>query len=81
VSHLPRVRLYSAAGCSLCVRALEVIEGLRAEVEFDFDIVDIGDRPDLGSQYRELLPVVEIDGRQTFTYFVDVEALRSRLDG
>jgi hypothetical protein len=58
-----------------------VIEGLRAEVEFEFDVVDIGGRPELESRYRELLPVVEIDGRQAFTYFVDAEALRSRLVG
>jgi len=30
-------------------------------------------------RYRELLPVVEIDGQRAFTYFVEPDALRARL--
>jgi hypothetical protein len=52
---------------------------LRAELRFELDVVDIGGRPELESRYRELLPVVEIDGEHAFSYFVDREALRSRL--
>jgi Glutaredoxin-like domain (DUF836) len=56
-----------------------VVEGLREELAFELDLVDIGGRPDLESRYRELLPVVEVDGEQAFTYFVDAGALRARL--
>jgi hypothetical protein len=35
--------------------------------------------PELEARYRELLPVVEVDGVQVFTYFVDADALRARL--
>jgi hypothetical protein len=42
--------------------------------------VDIGGDAELERRYRELLPVVEIDGEQAFTYFVDSDALRSRLE-
>jgi glutaredoxin len=75
----PRVTVYHAADCSLCERALEVVEGLQAELEFELEVVDIGGRPELESQYRELLPVVEIDGERAFSYFVDRDALRSKL--
>ena len=75
-----RVTVYHAADCSLCARALEVVEALRAELVFELDVVDIGGRPELESRYRELLPVVEVDGEQAFSYFVDAEALRSRLE-
>ena len=74
------VTVYHAADCSLCARALEVVDGLRAELDFELDAVDIGGRPELEARYRELLPVVEIDGEQAFTYFVDAEALRNRLE-
>ena len=74
-----RVTVYHAADCSLCARALEVVDGLHAELDFELDAVDIGGRPELEARYRELLPVVEIDGEQAFTYFVDAEALRNRL--
>ena len=45
----------------------------------DFERVDIGGDPELEARYRELLPVVEIDGERAFTYFVQPEALRRRL--
>jgi hypothetical protein len=42
-------------------------------------VIDIAGNLELERRYRELLPVVEIDGEQAFTYFVDAEGLRSRL--
>jgi Glutaredoxin-like domain (DUF836) len=52
---------------------------VRAKVDFELELVDIGGRPELESRYRALLPVVEIDGEPAFTYFVDADALRNRL--
>ena len=49
------------------------------EIEFELELVDIGGDPGLEKRYRELLPVVEIDGERVFTYFVDPVALRGRL--
>jgi hypothetical protein len=43
-------------------------------------VIDIAGSLELERRYRELLPVVEIDGEQAFTYFVDGEALRLRLE-
>jgi Glutaredoxin-like domain (DUF836) len=48
-------------------------------VSFDLERVDISGDRDLEARYRELLPVVEIDGERAFTYFVDADALRARL--
>ena len=74
-----RVRVFHAADCRLCERALEVLRDARAELGFELELVDIGGDPELEARYRELLPVVEIDGEHAFTYFVEPEALRSRL--
>jgi hypothetical protein len=41
--------------------------------------VQIDGNPDLEARYRELIPVVEIDGEQAFVYFVQPDALRRRL--
>jgi glutaredoxin len=76
-----RVVVYTADGCALCARALEVVREVRAEVEFELELVDIGGRAELERRYREHLPVVEIDGERAFTYFVDPHALRRRLTG
>jgi hypothetical protein len=41
--------------------------------------VDIGGDPELEDRYREWLPVVEIDGRRAFVYYLDVPAFLRRL--
>ena len=74
-----KVALYTAEGCHLCAAARRTIDGLRAEVEFELEEIDIGGDPDLESRYREWLPVVEIDGERAFTYFVQPDALRRKL--
>jgi glutaredoxin len=75
------VVVYTADGCSLCGRALEVVREVREAVAFDLDVVDVGGDAELEARYREQLPVIEIDGARAFTYFVDAEALRARLAG
>jgi glutaredoxin len=74
-----RLVVYTAHGCSLCLRAIEVVERVRAELGFELELVDIDGQPDLEALYREFLPVLEIDGERAFTYFVDPDALRARL--
>jgi hypothetical protein len=56
-----------------------MLEGLRVELEFELDEVDISTDEKLEKRYREFIPVVEIDGEQVFTYYVHVEAFRRRL--
>jgi hypothetical protein len=41
--------------------------------------VDIGGDPELEDRYREWLPVVEIDGRRAFVYYLDAPAFLRRL--
>jgi glutaredoxin-like protein DUF836 len=71
-----RVVLYHAAGCHLCERALAVVREVCGD---GFDLVDIGGDPALEEHYRKQIPVVEVDGVEAFTYFVDADALRRRL--
>ncbi len=75
---IPRVVVYTGAGCQLCERALEVVDQVCAG---EFERVDIGTSPELEAAYRESIPVVEIDGERAFTFFVQPEALRQRLRG
>jgi hypothetical protein len=71
-----RVTVFHAAGCHLCERALEVVREVCGD---EFELVDIGGSPALEERYRELIPVVEVDGVEAFRYFVDAGALRRRL--
>ncbi|TMK89863.1 MAG: glutaredoxin family protein [Actinobacteria bacterium] len=78
---MPEVTLYKASGCHLCERALQVLEEVRAEREFELRVVEIDGDPELEARYREWLPVVEIDGRRAFVYHVQAADLRRRLAG
>jgi len=53
---------------------------LQAELGFELVEVRIDEDPELEARYRELIPVVEIDGKQAFVYFVQPEALRKKLE-
>jgi glutaredoxin-like protein DUF836 len=75
----PAVVVYHAAGCRLCERALAQVRELRAELAFALEEVAIDGDPDLEARYRELIPVVEIDGERAFTYYVHEDAFRRRL--
>jgi hypothetical protein len=52
------------------------VRSLRAELGFDLREIDITGDPALEAEYREWLPVVEIDGQRRFTYHVQPDALR-----
>ena len=45
-----------------------------------YDVVDIAGDPELEAAYRESIPVVEVDGERAFTFFVQADALRQRLE-
>ena len=44
-----------------------------------FEEVDISGDERLEAEYREWLPVVEIDGERAFVYYVDASALQRKL--
>lgn len=71
--------MFHAAGCHLCERARDVLLRVRADLPFELEEIDIGGVPELEEHYREWLPVVEVDGRRAFVYFVDEAAFRRKL--
>jgi glutaredoxin len=80
VASIPRVTVFHAEGCHLCERALAQVRVLRDELEFELEEVAIDGDPELEARYRELIPVVEIEGEQVFTYYVHESAFRRRLE-
>ena len=73
------VVLYHAEGCHLCERARSTLAALREELTFELREVDITGDAELEARYRELIPVVEIDGVQAFTYYVQPDPFRRKL--
>jgi hypothetical protein len=52
------------------------VQQLQHELGFELELVDIAGDDILEAEYREWLPVVEIDGRRRFTYFIQAEPFR-----
>jgi hypothetical protein len=80
VASIPSVSVYHAADCHLCARALAQVRALREELGFSLDEIAIDGDLELEAAYRELIPVVEIDGERVFTYYVHEAAFRRRLE-
>ncbi len=74
------VTLVYAEGCHLCESARRVIKGVRAEIAFELEEVDITGDSELEPRYRERIPVVLVDGQEAFTYFVTPDGLRRRVE-
>ena len=74
-----RVTVFHGQGCHLCERALAQVRTLRDELGFELDEVAIDGDAELEERYRELIPVVDIEGARAFTYYVHEDAFRRRL--
>jgi glutaredoxin len=77
ISH--RVVLYSRAGCHLCDVAREAILTLRERTPFAFEEIDIEADEELELEYGIRVPVVEVDGEETFEVTVDPQELAGLL--
>ena len=71
----PRVVLYSRPGCHLCDVARDVVLGVRARIEFEFEEVDVERDDALELEYGIRVPVVTVDGQERFEVTVDAGQL------
>ena len=75
----PQVTIYSRPGCHLCDEAKAVIEGVRGRTEFYLVEVNVDSDEELQGIYGEQIPVVTINGRKAFKYFVEAEEFLKKL--
>ena len=74
------VTLYGKPGCHLCEDAFQAIEKVRRDRDFELKEVDITLDAGLNREYGERIPVVAVDGVETFEFFVEPAALAQALD-
>ena len=65
------VALFWAPGCHLCEPAKATARAVCAELGVAYEEVDISGDAALEARYRPSLPVIEIDGRRAFKFFLD----------
>jgi glutaredoxin len=73
------VTLYGRPGCHLCDDARAALERVRAAHPFALEEIDIECDDALLSRYLERIPVVALDGRELFDFYVDEAELAARL--
>jgi glutaredoxin len=74
------VTVYSRHGCHLCESAVNTLQGLQPELDFEIEIIYIDGNPELEKLYGEQIPVIHIDGEHHDFWRVDPERFRSSLE-
>ena len=74
------VTVYSRHGCHLCEDAVNVLEKLRPELDFEIEIIYIDGNPELEKLYGEQVPVTHIDGIHHDFWKIDPVRFKSSLE-
>ena len=74
------VVLYSKPGCCLCDDIKEKLEVLRGRHAFSLRVVNILEDPQACEKFQEEIPVVFVDGKQAFKYYLNEEEFLRKLE-
>ncbi|HEX6728695.1 MAG TPA: glutaredoxin family protein [Pyrinomonadaceae bacterium] len=75
----PHVTIYSRPGCHLCEEAKAVIEAACSGDEFTLEEVNIESDPELLNRYQYDVPVIAINGVDTFMHRVDPDEFKAAI--
>ena len=73
------VTVYSRTNCHLCDVAIDTLNGLKGEFDFEIEKILIDDDQVLEQQYGEQVPVILIDGKPHDFFRVDPERFRAAI--
>ena len=73
------VVIYSRPGCHLCDEAKQTIEAAGCEDEYTLEEINIESDPNLLRRYQYDIPVLTIDGVETFRHRLTADAFRARV--
>ena len=74
-----QVIIYSRPGCHLCDDAKASILGAGCDDQFTLTEIDIESDPELLNKYKYDIPVITINGTETFIHRVTSEEFRTRI--
>jgi glutaredoxin len=77
---MKKVTVYSRTGCHLCESAIEKIESVKSELNFNLEIKLIDNNPELEKQYGEQIPVILIDDQPHDYWRVDLERFKAAIN-
>ena len=74
------IEILTKSDCCLCDDAKEIIDAVIGDYPAKLRITDIETDADLFEQYKEKIPVVRINGKESFVYKVHEVTLRKKLE-
>ncbi len=74
-----KLQFYTKADCPLCDEAKESLESLAAQLPIQIEEVDITANLGLFTKYKELIPVLELEGKRLFVHRIHVKVLKREL--
>ena len=74
------ITVFGRHGCHLCEVAVEVLEGMQLELNFEIEKIYIDANVELEKLYGEQVPVIHIDGIHHDFFRVDPERFKSSLE-
>ena len=76
----PEVVVYSKPGCHLCDVVKEQLQTLRVSHAFNLREVNILEDPEVRQKFELEIPVVFINGKKAFKYYLDEKEFLRRLE-
>jgi glutaredoxin len=74
------VTIYGRTGCHLCEDALQLLQSMQDELNFEIEEILIDGNEELEKLYGEKIPVAHIDGVHHDFWRVDPERFKSSLE-
>ena len=74
------IEIMTKADCCLCDEAKAVVEQVIPGFPAEIKLTDIESDPELFERYKESIPVVLINGEESFKYKVHPVTLRKKLE-
>jgi glutaredoxin len=74
------VTIYGRTGCHLCEDALQLLQSMQDELNFEIEEILIDGKEELEKLYGEKIPVTHIDGVHHDFWRVDPERFKSSLE-
>ena len=74
-----KLQLYTKANCPLCDEAKKSLEPLATQFPIQIEEIDITANLGLFTKYKELIPVLELEGQRLFVHRIHVKVLKRKL--
>ena len=74
------IEILTKKDCCLCDDAKEIVERVIPDFPASLKMTDIESDPDLFESYKEKIPVVRINGKESFVYKTHEITLRKKLE-